>query len=200
MYARFVRCIHPLLRGIATSGDGRSKLGTSSFVLAVLLFIFTLLTFILCFYVFFIFVVPMLKCLGKRSCMSSTFPIVILNGTYSLCSAKTAIRSRSRGCSTKLWTNWLDHALAFAKHWRPWPTKKKRKKKCLFKLKTFDITMSTYLSWNSQLIISTKTNSDTSCRPGEYVQKSYFWYKIESTLIIRCTHSGYSVDVKTKNT
>ena len=40
-----------------------------------------------------------------------------------------------------------------------------------------------------------KYNSDTSCRKGEYVHTANFWYKIESTLIIRCTHSGYSIDV-----
>ena len=30
---------------------------------------------------YFILAVPMRECLGKRSCMSSSFPIAILNGT-----------------------------------------------------------------------------------------------------------------------
>ena len=30
---------------------------------------------------YFILAVPMPECLGKRSCMSSTFPVAILNGT-----------------------------------------------------------------------------------------------------------------------
>ena len=42
--------------------------------------------------------------------------------------------------------------------------------------------------------------SDTSCRKGEYVHKANFWYKIESTLIVRCTYSGYGLDVITMNT
>ena len=35
---------------------------------------------------YFILAVPMRECLGKHSCMSSQFPIAILNGTYSFLS------------------------------------------------------------------------------------------------------------------
>ena len=45
---------------------------------------------------YYIFAVPMRNCVGKRSCMSSTFPIAIVNGTCSLRSAKTSIRSVCR--------------------------------------------------------------------------------------------------------
>ena len=38
----------------------------------------------------FIIAVPMLKCLGKHSCMSYTFPIAILNGTFFFDSATTS--------------------------------------------------------------------------------------------------------------
>ena len=40
-----------------------------------------------------ILAVPMRECLGKHLCKSYTFPMTILNGTCSLRSAKTAIRS-----------------------------------------------------------------------------------------------------------
>ena len=49
-------------------------------------------------------------------------------------------------------------------------------------------------------IFQLKYNSDISCRKGEYVHKANFWYKIESTLIVRYTHSGYGLDVITRNT
>ena len=45
---------------------------------------------------YFILAIPMHMCLRKHSCMSSTFPIAILNGTCSLDSVKTVIRSGSR--------------------------------------------------------------------------------------------------------
>ena len=35
---------------------------------------------------YFILAVPMRECLGKHSCMSSQFPIAILNGTFFFCS------------------------------------------------------------------------------------------------------------------
>ena len=41
----------------------------------------SLLTFFVCFFTLFNYFVPMRECLGKHSCLSSTFPIVILNGT-----------------------------------------------------------------------------------------------------------------------
>ena len=83
-----------------------------------------------------------------------------------------------------------------------------RKKKIgLFKYRIFDITMSTYLSYNSQNdLFRLKHNSDSSIRKGEHVYKTIFWYMIGSTLIILCKHrlismlrSGYSIDVKIKN-
>ena len=42
---------------------------------------------------YFIHSVPMCKCSGKHSCMSSTFYISILNGTICFRSAKTAVCS-----------------------------------------------------------------------------------------------------------
>ena len=63
--------------------------GISFFVLAHCTFFHihsSLLTYFL--FSFFIFTVPMVKCLGNHSCVSSTFPIAILNGTYFFREAK----------------------------------------------------------------------------------------------------------------
>ena len=62
--------------------------GLFLFVPAVL---FSILTPLFCPYLsvslsYFIISVPMRECLGKHSCMSSTFPIAILNGTSSFLS------------------------------------------------------------------------------------------------------------------
>ena len=45
---------------------------------------------------YFILAVPMRKCLGKHSCMSSSFPIVILNDTFFFrqCTYKCTLRIR----------------------------------------------------------------------------------------------------------
>ena len=40
---------------------------------------------------YFILAVPLCKCLGNHSCMSSTFPVAILNGTCSLLLVKAVI-------------------------------------------------------------------------------------------------------------
>ena len=55
--------------------------------------IYSLLTFFLCSIVLFLSAIPMRGCLGKHSCMSSTFPIAILNRTCRL----------SSGTNTLLW-------------------------------------------------------------------------------------------------
>ena len=55
--------------------------------------------------------------------------------------------------------------------------------------------MSTYTSKTLNKIFQLQYNSDTACREGEYVQKATFWYKIESTFIVRCTQSGYGLDL-----
>ena len=68
-------------------GDGRRRwpelqLGFCIFFLICCLLHIqhSLVTFFLCFLVLFVLAVPMHKCLGKPSCMSSTFPVPTLNG------------------------------------------------------------------------------------------------------------------------
>ena len=76
----------------------RQAVGTSFFLPAVLLSIFTLIfspsSFLSMSY--YIFAVLMRKCFEKHSSMSSPFTIAILNGTSPISSAKTSIRSGSR--------------------------------------------------------------------------------------------------------
>ena len=50
----------------------------------------------------------------------------------------------------------------------------KKKKKCLFKLKIFDITMLHTLVKSLNKIFELEYNSDISCRKGEYVHKANF--------------------------
>ena len=75
--------------------------GTSFFLRAVLLSTFILLfTFFLCFYVLFHFCCSQAQAF-ENSCTSSTFSMAILNGTCSLRSAKSALRSEAECCLTK---------------------------------------------------------------------------------------------------
>ena len=70
-------------RTIGRSSSFRPSRLFCSFVPALLLFILTPLflpfSFVSLFY--FILAIPMPECFGRHSCMSSTFPIAILNGT-----------------------------------------------------------------------------------------------------------------------
>ena len=68
----------------------RSSFFTSSIFTLLFSLLFSLHLLFPCLY--FILAVSMCKCSGKHSFMSSTFPTAIVNGTCSLCSAKTAIR------------------------------------------------------------------------------------------------------------
>ena len=79
--------IHPLFRGVATPGEDRPELqirplGLHFFVPALLLSMLTHLFLSSSLSLsYFILAIPMRKCLGKHWCMSSSFPIAILNGT-----------------------------------------------------------------------------------------------------------------------
>ena len=93
--------IHPQLRRVETPGGQKVKLQLDRrdiFFLARCSSFHTLL-FSPSFSVamsYFILAITMRKCLGEHSCMSSTFPIAMLNRFFSHCSAKTWIRSGSR--------------------------------------------------------------------------------------------------------
>ena len=63
----------------------------SGLLLFVLAALFSILTPLFCppssvSLAYFILAVPLCECLGKHSCISSQFPIAILNGTYSFVS------------------------------------------------------------------------------------------------------------------
>ena len=78
--------IQSLFRGVATPGEDRPELlfrplGLHFFVPALLLSMLTHLFLSSLSLSYFILALPMHKCLGKHSCMSSSFPIVILNDT-----------------------------------------------------------------------------------------------------------------------
>ena len=82
-----------------------------------------------------------------------------------------------------------------------YPTGEKEKKKKMFiKNKNLILQCLHTLVKTLNKIFQLKYSSDISCRKGEYVHKANFGYKIESTLIIRCTYRGYGLDVITKNT
>ena len=52
-----------------------------------------------------ILVVPMCECLGKHSCMSSPFPIAMLNGTLFFCETTWSKWSKSRLSKTNYYNN-----------------------------------------------------------------------------------------------
>ena len=98
--------IHPLLRGVATP-EGLQVRATvrpsgHNFSCPLCLFPYSLFSsHLLLSLSYFILAVLMRKCLGKHSCISSTFPTAIFNSTCFVRSAKNSIRSESRVLSNK---------------------------------------------------------------------------------------------------
>ena len=82
-YVAWILCYSCCSLGRMVGPSYSSTIGTSFFVptllLTILPFLFLPSSSVILTY--FVLAVPMSECMGKHSCMSSTFPIAILNGT-----------------------------------------------------------------------------------------------------------------------